>query len=157
MTALVMKVMESMRFHLIDRIDDFEAGHRVRGRKVVSGSEECTEQVAGDFVLPAPLVLESLCQAGTWLIMLSTERRKRAALLRIGSVRFLADVRAGDVLMLDGVVEAMNDDVAVLSGRATVDGAPVMVAKDIMCALIDADDLEDPEDSGRMLRVLTRS
>ncbi len=146
-----------MRFHLIDRIDEFEAGRRVRGRKLASGSEEFTEQVGGELVMPAPLVLESLCQAGTWLIMLTTGRRKRAALLRIGNVRFLADVRAGDVLVLDGVVEAMGDDVAVLSGSATVDGAPVMLAKDIMCALINAEDLEDPEDSGRMLRVLTRS
>lgn len=140
-----------MRFHLIDRIDEFEAGQRVRGRKVVSASEEFGP------LMPAPLVLEALCQAGTWLIMLTTERRKRAALLRIGHVRFLGEVHAGDVLVLEGVVESMGDEVAVLSGSASVDGAPVMLAQDIMCALIDADDLEDPEDSGRMLRVLTRS
>jgi 3-hydroxyacyl-[acyl-carrier-protein] dehydratase len=146
-----------MRFHLIDRIDEFEAGRRVRGRKVVSGSEEFCELLQGDLVMPAPLVLEALCQAGTWLIMLSTQRRKRAALLRIGDVRFLGDVRAGDVLVLDGVVESMGEEVAVLSGTAAVDGAPVMLATDIMCALIDADDLEDPEDSGRMLAMLTRS
>jgi 3-hydroxyacyl-[acyl-carrier-protein] dehydratase len=146
-----------MRFHLIDRIDEFEAGRYVRGRKVVSGSEEFCEQAHGDLVMPAPLVLEALCQAGTWLIMLSTERRKRAALLRIGDVRFLGDVHAGDVLALDGVVESMGEEVAVLSGSAAVDGAPVMLATDIMCALIDADDLEDPEDSGRMLSMLTRS
>lgn len=144
-----------MRFHLIDRIDEFEAGRHVRGRKVVSASEDFFSQ--GDLVMPAPLVLESLCQAGTWLIMLSTQRRKRAALLRIGDVRFLGDVRAGDVLVLDGVVESMGEDMAVLSGSAAVDGTPVMAAKDIMCALIDADDLEDPVDSGRMLSMLTRS
>jgi 3-hydroxyacyl-[acyl-carrier-protein] dehydratase len=107
--------------------------------------------------MPAPLVLEALCQAGTWLIMLSTDRRKRAALLQIGNVRFSGDVRAGDVLILDGVVESMNDEMAVLSGSATVDGTPVMQATDIMCALIDADDLEAPDDSERMLRMLTRS
>jgi len=146
-----------MRFHLIDRIDDYEAGRHVRGRKVVSASEEFCQRVRGSLVMPAPLVLEALCQAGTWLIMLTTQQRKRAALLRIGRVRFLGEVRAGDVLVLDGVVESMGDDVAVLSGSASVDGAPVLLAQDIMCALIDADDLEDPEDSGRMLRVLTRS
>jgi hypothetical protein len=32
-----------------------------------------------------------------------------------------------------------------------------MTATDIMCALIDADDLEDPEASGRMLSMLTRA
>jgi 3-hydroxyacyl-[acyl-carrier-protein] dehydratase len=146
-----------MRFHLIDRIDEFEPGRHVRGRKVVSGSEEFMVRAGADLVMPAPLILEALCQAGTWLIMLTTERRKRAALLRIGNVRFLGDVRAGDVLVLDGVVESMGEEVAVLSGSAAVDGATVMLAEDIMCALISAGDLEDPEDSGRMLRVLTRS
>ncbi len=146
-----------MRFHLIDRIDEFEPGRHLRGRKLVSGSEEFWEYVRGGPAMPAPLVLEALCQAGTWLIMLSTDRRKRAALLQIGNVRFSGDVRAGDVLILDGVVESMNDEMAVLSGSATVDGTPVMQATDIMCALIDADDLEDPDDSERMLRMLTRS
>ena len=146
-----------MRFHLIDRIDEFEPGRRLRGRKLVSSGEEFWEHVRGAPVMPAPLVLEALCQAGTWLIMLSTDRRKRAALLQIGNVRFSGDVRAGDVLILDGVVESMNDEMAVLSGSATVDGTPVMQATDIMCALIDADDLEDPDDSERMLRMLTRS
>lgn len=146
-----------MRFHLIDRIDEFEPGRHLRGRKLVSSSEEFWEHVRGGPAMPAPLVLEALCQAGTWLIMLSTDRRKRAALLQIGNVRFSGDVRAGDVLTLDGVVESMNDEMAVLSGSATVDGAPVMQATDIMCALIDADDLEAPDDSERMLRMLTRS
>jgi 3-hydroxyacyl-[acyl-carrier-protein] dehydratase len=146
-----------MRFHLIDRIDEFEPGLHLRGRKLVSSAEEFWEHGRGGPVMPAPLVLEALCQAGTWLIMLSTDRRKRAALLQIGNVRFSGDVRAGDVLILDGVVESMNDEMAVLSGSATVDGTPVMQATDIMCALIDADDLEDPADSERMLRMLTRS
>ncbi len=146
-----------MRFHLIDRIDEFEPGKHLRGRKLVSGSEEFWDDVPGGPAMPAPLVLEALCQAGTWLIMLSTDRRKRAALLQVGNVRFSGDVRPGDVLVLDGVVESMSDEMAVLSGSATVDGTPVMQATDIMCALIDADDLEDPEDSERMLRVLTRS
>lgn len=146
-----------MRFHLIDRIDEFEPGQHLRGRKLVSSSEGFWEDVGGGPVMPAPLVLEALCQAGTWLIMLSTDRRKRAALLQVGNVNFCGDVRAGDVLILDGVVESMSDEMAVLSGSATVDGTPVMQATDIMCALIDADDLEAPEDSERMLSMLTRS
>lgn len=140
-----------MRFHLIDRIDEFEAGKFVRGRKLVAGSEECWEDTAAGPVLAPPLLLEALCQAGTWLIMLSTERRKRAALLQIGAVGFIGDARVGDVVILEGVVESMNDEMAVLSGTATVDGRAVLYAEDIMCALIDADDLEAPEDSERTL------
>lgn len=146
-----------MRFHLIDRIDQYDPGRRVRGRKVVSHAERFWEDTGDGPVMPPPLVLEALCQAGTWLIMASTERRRRAALLQIGAVTFSGAVRPGDVVILDGTVESMNDEVAVLSGTATVDGTVVLDAADIMCALIDADDLEAPEDSERMLRALTRA
>src|SRR6266568_149013 len=144
-----------MRFHLIDRVDSYEPSVSVRARKFTSGSEEFWEQTADGPVMPPPLVLESLCQAATWLIMLSTERRKRAALLSIGSVTFLGDVRPGDVIDLEGEVTSMGDDAAVLSGQARVDGRPVMDTTDVMCALIDANDLEDADGIRRMQQLLT--
>ena len=145
-----------MRFHLIDRVDSYEPARSVRGRKVTSLSEEYWEDGDGGPVMPFPFVLEALCQAGTWLIMISTERRKRAALLQVASVDFLGEVRPGDVLELLGTVESMNDEVAVLSGQVLVDGRPVMEAKDIMCALIDAAELADLDDTARLQKMLTR-
>ena len=108
--------------------------------------------------MPPPLVLEAFCQAGTWLVMITTERRKRAALLSIGSVEFLGDVRPGDVLELEGTVESMGDEVAVLSGRAVGRTARVVLeARDVMCALIDADDARaDLDDTQRLQTMLTR-
>jgi 3-hydroxyacyl-[acyl-carrier-protein] dehydratase len=146
-----------MRFHLIDRIDELEPRVRVRGRKVTSVGEEHWDDRGDGPRMPPPLVLEALCQAGTWLIMASTDRRQRAALLQVGSVRFLGDVRPGDVIELTGEVVSMTDEIAVLSGRAEVDGSAVLEAEDIMCALIDADDLEGAEESARMLDMLTRA
>ena len=146
-----------MRFHLIDRIDAYEPARSVRGRKLTSLSEEFWEDAGDGPVMPPPLILESLCQAGTWLIMITTERRKRAALLSVGSVTFSGDVRPGDVVEIEGSVESMSDELAVLSGQAIVDGRVVMESKDIMCALIDAGDLEDLEDTARMQKLLTRA
>ena len=150
-----------MRFHLIDRVDDYTPASSVRARKLTSYSEEYWEPAPdGDgsqLVMPPPLVLEALCQAGTWLVMLSTDTRKRAALLSIGSVTFLGDVHPGDVLELEGLVDSMNDEVAVVSGRVTVGGQAVLEANDIMCVLIDAGDLEDVEDTRRMQKLLTRA
>jgi 3-hydroxyacyl-[acyl-carrier-protein] dehydratase len=129
----------------------------VRGRKLTSLSEDYWEEVDGKLVMPPPFALEALCQAGTWLVMISTDRRKRAALLSIGSVEFLGDVHPGDVLELDGTVESMSDEVAVVSGRVTSDGRPILEAKDIMCTLIDAGDLADLDDTHRLQKMLTRS
>jgi 3-hydroxyacyl-[acyl-carrier-protein] dehydratase len=146
-----------MRFHLIDRVDAWEPFRSVRARKLTSHSEEYWDTSADGPIMPPPLVLEALCQAGTWLVMLSTELRKRAALLSVGSVNFLGDVRPGDVLELEGSVDSMGDEVAVVSGRVLVGGQSVLEAKDIMCVLIDAGDLEDVEDTRRMLKLLTRT
>src|SRR5438067_572398 len=107
--------------------------------------------------MPPPLVLEALCQAGTWLIMISTERRKRAALLSVASVDFLQDVRPGDVLDIEGTVDSMDEERAVLSGRVSTDGRVLLEAREIMCFLIDASDMEDPETTQRMQQLLTRA
>ena len=145
-----------MRFHLIDRVVSYEPGKAVHGRKLTSLSEEYWEETPEGLRMPPPLALEALCQAGTWLIMITTERQKRAALLSIGSVEFNADVRPGDVIELLGHVESMSDEVAVLSGTATVDGTVVMEAKDIMCALIDVETLAPLEDTKRLQGVMWR-
>lgn len=146
-----------MRFHLIDRVDSWEPSKSVKGRKVTSLSEEYWEDDGDGLFMPPPLILEALCQAGTWLVMISTDRRKRAALLSVGSVEFLEAVRPGDIVELEGNVDSMGDEVAVVSGRATVDGKPVLEAREIMCALIDADTLENLEETERMQKMLTRS
>jgi 3-hydroxyacyl-[acyl-carrier-protein] dehydratase len=146
-----------MRFHLIDRVDEWEPSKSVKGRKVTSLSEEYWEDDGDGLFMPPPLILEALCQAGTWLVMISTDRRKRAALLSVGSVDFLEPVRPGDIVELEGTVDSMGDEVAVVSGRAIVDGKPVLEAREIMCALIDADTLENLEETERMQKMLTRA
>jgi 3-hydroxyacyl-[acyl-carrier-protein] dehydratase len=143
-----------MRFHLIDRIESYEPGKSIRARKVTSLSEEYWE----DGVMPPPFVLEALCQAGTWLIMITTERRKRAALLQVGSVSWHRDVKPGDVMHLIGSIDgdSFGEETAVISGRVEVDGEPVLEASEIMCALIDADTLADLDDTKRLQDMLTR-
>ena len=145
-----------MRFHLIDRVDEYEPGKSVRARKMTSKSETHWEDSPSGPVMPPPLVLEALCQAGTWLVMITTERKKRAALLSIAEVSFLGDVVPGDVLIMEGAVDSMGDEVAVVSGKVTVDGRTVLEAADIMCALIDADTLADLDDTRRLQMMLTR-
>ena len=107
-----------MRFHLIDRIDAVEPHQSVVGRKVTSLSEEYWEERDGELEMPPPLVLEAFCQAGTWLIMISTERRKRAALLQVGSVTWHKAVRPGDVLMLNGEIDSFGEETGSALGHS---------------------------------------
>ena len=86
------------------------------------------------------------------------EEQIRAGLLQIGSVSFPARaVRPGDVLELRGEVTSMSDEMAVLSGEASVDGRRVLAANDIMCALIDAGDLQELDETARLQRQLIRA
>jgi 3-hydroxyacyl-[acyl-carrier-protein] dehydratase len=146
-----------MRFHLIDRIDAVEPSRSIRARKLTSHSEDYWEEQDGELVMPPPFVLEALCQAGTWLIMITTDRRKRAALLSLGSVDWHADVHPGDVLELIGEIDSFGEETAVVSGRVEVDGVPILTASEIMCALIDGDDLAGMEDTKRLQDMLARN
>jgi 3-hydroxyacyl-[acyl-carrier-protein] dehydratase len=146
-----------VRFHLIDRVDSWEPKKSVRARKLTSRSEDYWEEVGGELRMPPPFVLEAFCQAGTWLIMISTERRKRAALLQVGSVTWHREIRPGDVLVMEGETSSFGDQTAVLSGRVTVDGETVLECDDVMCALIDAGDLADLDDTERLQKMLTRA
>lgn len=146
-----------MRFHLIDRIDAYEPHRSVTARKVTSLSEEYWEPGPdGELRMPPPFVLEAFCQAGTWLIMISTERAKRAALLQVGSVVWHRDVRPGEVLVLEGTIASFGEESAVLGGIVSVDGETVLECEDVMCALIDAENLADLDDTLRLQRMLTR-
>jgi 3-hydroxyacyl-[acyl-carrier-protein] dehydratase len=146
-----------VRFHLIDRVDSWEPKKSVRARKLTSRSEDYWEEVGGELRMPPPFVLEAFCQAGTWLIMISTERRKRAALLQVGSVTWHREIRPGDVLVMEGETSSFGDQTAVLSGRVTVDGETVLECDDVMCALIDAGDHADLDDTERLQKMLTRA
>ena len=146
-----------MRFHLIDRIDAWTPNVRIAGRKVTSAAEEFWLHTDRGTVMPPHLVLESLCQAGTWLVMLSTDHRRRAALLSVGEVWFGGDVRPGDVLRLDAEITSLSDDAAVLDGTvaAAAGGEQVVLrATGIMCALIEGARLDDPEATRRMAEQL---
>ncbi|HUG82916.1 MAG TPA: hypothetical protein VMM13_00040 [Euzebya sp.] len=146
-----------MLFHLIDRIDHWEPKASVRGTKLTSLSETYWQDGPAGLHMPRSLVVEAVCQAATWLVMLSTQTTKRAALLSIGSVEWSGDVGPGAVMDLDATVESMSEEMAVMSGTAAVDGRTIMTAADIMCVLIDAGDLEDVEDTDRMRLRLDRS
>jgi 3-hydroxyacyl-[acyl-carrier-protein] dehydratase len=148
------------RFHLVDGIDAWTPGARISGRKLTSSAEDVWEHTGDGPVLPAPLVLEALCQAGTWLVMLSTDHRKRAALLAVDDARFGGEVRPGDVLLLDAEFTSWSDEAAVLDGTVRAvrpdGGATVLTATGILCALIEATDLDDPSATRRMGERLTR-
>ena len=145
-----------MRFHLVDRIVAYEPRTSVHAVKLTSRSEEHWIDGPDGAVMPPPLVLEAFCQAGTWLIVASTDRRLRAALLQVGEVEWVSEVHPGEILDIHGECVAFGEETAVLSGSVAVGDRLVLRAEDVMCALIDVATLADPDDTGRLLELMVR-
>ncbi|MBH8556143.1 hypothetical protein I8751_28160 [Nostocaceae cyanobacterium CENA357] len=145
-----------MRFYLIDQIETWEAKRSIKARKITSSQEEYWDSIGSKLVMPEPLILEAFCQAGAWLIFISTASHQRAALLSIGSVEFQGSVQPSDVLELEVNLTAMGDEVAAISGRALVAQQTVMEVKEVLLALTEASQLEDPQETTRMQHLLTR-
>lgn len=143
-----------MRFQMVDRIIHCTPSESISALKLTAREEVYWDGASG--TMPPELVLEALCQAGAWLVVESTGGRRRAALLSLGGVEILGDVRPGDVLALRGEVRSMTDEVAILDGYASVGEDRKLAATQIMCVLVDAETLEDPADTERVRRMLRR-
>lgn len=143
-----------MRFHLIDRIDGVRSGHSLSARKLTSRSETFWCPGPDGAEMPSYLILEALCQAGTWLVLESTGRQRRAALLAVGSVEVCSTVHPGEVLTVQVSTAGIGTDTAVVSGTVAVGTRLVLRAEDVMCALIEADVLESPDGTAVMGELL---
>jgi 3-hydroxyacyl-[acyl-carrier-protein] dehydratase len=100
-----------MRFHLIDRIDSWDAERQITARKVTAAAEDYwSPDRTGSLLMPPELVLEAVCQAATWLIMLGSGFRLRAVLLSVDEIGCTRDVVPGDVLAVTATVASLTDD-----------------------------------------------
>lgn len=135
-----------MRFYMVDRIQDWNAGESITASKLLT-YQDCymKDAISGQFYFPEPLMVEALCQAGAWLIMLTTNFEQRAVLLSADSITFHKRVVPGDELVLYGSVDSLHDNAAVFSGHGRVNDEIVMQMSYMMCSLVDAAELEDVE------------
>ncbi|WP_067538165.1 hypothetical protein [Nocardia crassostreae] len=133
-----------MRFHLVDRIDLVEPWTRIEAVKRTSSSETywATDDIGSH--MPLPIQLEVLAQSAAWLVYLSTERKHRAVLLSVGAMTARSTVSPGDDVLAAAEIQATGDTI-VVSGRLRVGDRVVLEVEDLMCALIDAETLEDAD------------
>lgn len=147
-----------MRFHLIDHIESWRPWETITAHKLTSHAEAIWRRDAdGEPHMAPALVLESLCQAGAWLLILSSENRQRATLASLGFVRFTGRVAPGETVSLEGRIDSHSDDAVMFSGVAHVHGRHVLAASEILCALFPGGELEDPATTSALASVLTRT
>lgn len=120
-----------MRFTLIDRITAIEAGSSLKAVKNLSLAEEyLADHFPGFPVMPGVLMVESLVQAGAWLMRHTEDFRYSAVLLKEArAIRFNNFVAPGKTLHVECSVQKRDERTYTLKGSGTVDGASAVSAK----------------------------
>src|ERR671929_43316 len=99
-----------MRFHLVDRIVEVEPGQRLRAVKNLTLGEEYLADHFPTFpVMPGVLMLQTLVEAGAWLLRVSEDFRHSVIVLREAkNVKYGSFMEPGR--QMDVTVELVEQD-----------------------------------------------
>ena len=122
-----------MRFNLVDRLLDFEPGKRIRMVKNLTLAEEYLADHFPTFpVMPGVLMLQTLVEAGAWLLRLSEDFRHSVIVLRDArNVKYGNFMQPGHSLVVTADTGETAPDAAevVFKGKGEMDGTSTVSAK----------------------------
>ena len=120
-----------MRFLLIDRITELVPHKSISAVKNLTLAEEyLADHFPGFPVMPGVLMLETLVQAGGWLIRHSEDFHHSAILLKeVRAIRFNNFVSPGNALCVQMVVRKQDSAIWEFNGTGTVNGTSAVSAR----------------------------
>lgn len=100
-----------MKFHLVDRIESIEPGKQIVTTKVLSLAEEYLADHFPNFpIMPGVLMLESMAQAGAWLVRAHQDFAKSIIVLASArNIRYSNFVQPGQALRCKLDATDIND------------------------------------------------
>jgi len=145
-----------MRFLLIDRITELVPHKSISAVKNLALAEEyLADHFPGFPVMPGVLMLETLVQAGGWLIRQSEDFAHSVVLLKeVRAIRYNSFVSPGNTLKVDLTVRKQEGSVWDFNASGTVNGASAVSARLILEALNLGDrnpDMKSSDDDRREL------
>lgn len=115
----------------MDGVTELVAGESITAIKNVTADESFVNgYLPGEYVMPSSLIVESLAQAASILILKSPSfAHKTAYLGGVSKAKFLEEVHAGDQLALKVTMKKQRDNMGVVSCEAQVKQATVLTAE----------------------------
>ncbi|MGC1274918.1 MAG: 3-hydroxyacyl-ACP dehydratase FabZ family protein [Planctomycetaceae bacterium] len=120
-----------MRFSLVDRIVALAPGESITAVKNVSSAEEyLADHFPGFAVLPGVMMVETLVQAGAWLIRATDDFQHSVVLLKQArAVKFNNFVRPGQALTVRLSIQSRGEGETTLKAQGEVDAQSAVSAR----------------------------
>ncbi len=120
-----------MRFQLLDRILDVEPGKSIRMVKNLTLAEEYLADHFPTFpVMPGVLMLQTLVEAGAWLLRISDDFQHSVIALREArNVKYGTFMQPGKSMVVTAELSEAQEGHVVFKGKGECDGASTVSAK----------------------------
>jgi 3-hydroxyacyl-[acyl-carrier-protein] dehydratase len=120
-----------MRFNLIDRIWEVEPGRSIRAAKNLTLAEEYLADHFPTFpVMPGVLMLQTLVEAGAWLLRISDDFRFSVITLREATnVKYGTFLEPGRCLVVTAELLEQDGALAAFKGKGEVEGNQTVSAR----------------------------
>ncbi len=125
-----------MRWDLVDSFSVLKKGKVSRASKKFTGKEDFfAEHHPGHPLVPEPLFVEMIAQAGGVLYGLGIDFKKEVILVKIEDAVFHSAVTPPCHLDIEARIEGESEDGAWVSGTVSLGGKPVATAKIMLIAI----------------------
>src|SRR5215470_8852621 len=123
-----------MRFQLLDRIVNVEPGRSIRMVKNLTLGEEYLADHFPSFpVMPGVLMLQTLVEAGAWLLRISDDFRHSVIVLREAkNVKYGNFMEPGRSLVVTAELSEAEGPLATFKGKGEMDGTSTASAKMVL-------------------------
>lgn len=120
-----------MRFTLVDKIVELEAGKRIAAVKNLSLAEEyLADHFPGFPVMPGVFMLEAMTQAGAWLVRASEDfAHSMVTLKEARNVKYASFVEPGQTLRITAEILGQDEREVKLKTQGTVGETQVVSAR----------------------------